>query len=81
MAEHLRTYAQIAWLWVRAAWQYPTSFVLLAVGNGLITGLDFVGLWIMFAHLDQSDPQFGKIDQKNFVFNSGLMGVFEVGKA
>ena len=28
-----------------------------------------------------ADPQFGKIDQKNFVFNSGLMGVFEVGKA
>ena len=43
---------QIAWLWIRAAWQYPTSFVLLAVGNGLITALDFVGLWIMFAHLD-----------------------------
>jgi len=36
---------------------------------------------IMFAHIDQSDPQFGNIDQKNFVFNSGLMGVFEVGKA
>jgi 3-hydroxyacyl-[acyl-carrier-protein] dehydratase len=36
---------------------------------------------IMFAHIDQSDPQFGRIDQKNFVFNSGLMGVFEVGKA
>ncbi|KRF04386.1 transporter [Nocardioides sp. Soil777] len=51
-AGHLRTYGQIAWLWIRAAWQYPTSFVLLAVGNGLITGLDFVGLWIMFAHLD-----------------------------
>jgi ABC-2 type transport system permease protein len=51
-ALHLRTYLQIAWLWIRAAWQYPTSFVLLAVGNGLITGLDFVGLWIMFAHLD-----------------------------
>jgi ABC-2 type transport system permease protein len=49
---HLRTYGQIAWLWIRAAWQYPVSFVLLAVGNGLITGLDFVGLWIMFAHLD-----------------------------
>ena len=50
-AQHLRTYGQIAWLWIRAAWQYPTSFVLLAVGNGLITGLDFVGLWIMFTHL------------------------------
>lgn len=36
---------------------------------------------IMFAYLDQDDPQFGQIDQKNFVFNSGLMGVFEVGKA
>ena len=36
---------------------------------------------IMFAHLDTSDPEFGKINQKNFVFNSGLMGVFEVGKA
>lgn len=35
---------------------------------------------IMFAHISQSDPQFGNIDQKNFVFNSGLMGVFEVGK-
>jgi len=51
-ALHLRSYLQIAWLWIRAAWQYPTSFVLLAVGNGLITALDFVGLWIMFAHLD-----------------------------
>ena len=36
---------------------------------------------IMFAHLSQSDPQFGAINQKNFVFNSGLMGVFDVGKA
>ena len=48
---YLSPYSQIAWLWIRAAWQYPTSFVLLAVGNGLITGLDFVGLWIMFSHL------------------------------
>ncbi|MBA3642127.1 MAG: beta-hydroxyacyl-ACP dehydratase [Acidobacteria bacterium] len=36
---------------------------------------------IMFAHIAQNDPQFGNINQKNFVFNSGLMGVFEVGKA
>ena len=50
---YLRTYGQIASLWIRAAWQYPASFVLLAVGNGLITGLDFVGLWIMFTHLDE----------------------------
>ena len=49
---HAATYGRIAWLWVRAAWQYRVSFFLLMVGNGLITGLDFVGLWIMFAHLD-----------------------------
>lgn len=52
-AGHARTYAHIAWLWVRAGWQYPTSFVLLTLGSALITGLDFVGLWIMFAHLDR----------------------------
>ena len=34
----------------------------------------------MFAHIAQDDPQFVHINQKNFVFNSGLMGVFEVGK-
>lgn len=35
---------------------------------------------IMFAHLDQSDPELGAIDQKNFVFNSGLLRVLDVGK-
>ena len=52
-AGHARRYVDIAWLWIRAAWTYPASFVMLAVGNGLITGLDFVGLWIMFSHLDR----------------------------
>ncbi len=50
--QHARRYIDIAWLWIRAAWAYPASFIMLALGNGLITGLDFVGLWIMFAHLD-----------------------------
>ncbi len=47
-----RRYVDIAALWVRAAWSYPGSFVMLTVGHGLITALDFVGLWIMFGHLD-----------------------------
>lgn len=50
---HAQRYVDIAWLWIRAAWQYPASFVMLAVGNGLINLLDFLGLWIMFAHLDR----------------------------
>lgn len=49
---YLRRYLDIATLWVRAAWAYPTSFVVLVIANGLITGLDIVGLAIMFAHLD-----------------------------
>ncbi len=48
----VRVYLAIAALWIRAAWVYPASFVMLAVGNGLITGLDFVGLWVMFANID-----------------------------
>lgn len=55
--------------------------VTAKVGPSLEEGVLVAEAEIMFAHIDQSDPQFGKIDQKNFVFNSGLMGVFEVGKA
>ena len=36
---------------------------------------------IVFAHLKQDDPQFGRIDQKNFVFSNNLMDIFESGRA
>ncbi len=36
---------------------------------------------IMFAHLDQSDPELQAVDQKNFVFSTGLLSVLDVGKA
>ena len=36
---------------------------------------------IMFVHLDQQDPQFGAIDQKNFVFSMNLLGIRDVGQA
>lgn len=35
---------------------------------------------IMFAYLDKSDPAYGGVDQKNFVFESALMGAFEAGR-
>ena len=38
---------------MRASLAYPASFVLMMVGGVLITGLDFVGMWLMFAHVDQ----------------------------
>jgi viologen exporter family transport system permease protein len=48
-----RRYRDIATLWARAALAYPVSFGLLVVGGALITGLDFIGILIMFANVDQ----------------------------
>ena len=36
---------------------------------------------IIFAHIDQSHPELGAIDQKNFVFSMNLLDVFDVGRA
>jgi len=36
---------------------------------------------IVFVHLDQNDPQMGAVDQKNFVFSTGLLGTMDVGAA
>jgi ABC-2 type transport system permease protein len=46
-------FAQIARMWVRAGLAYRTSFWTLTVANGLITGLDFVGLSLMFHTVDR----------------------------
>ncbi len=46
------------------------------VGNRLVAEAE-----IMFAHLDQSDPELQAVDQKNFVFSTGLLSVLDVGKA
>lgn len=36
---------------------------------------------IVFAHLSSDDPQFSRIDQKNFVFRMNLLDILTVGKA
>ncbi|MEY3173113.1 MAG: 3-hydroxyacyl-[acyl-carrier-protein] dehydratase FabZ [Planctomycetota bacterium] len=36
---------------------------------------------IVFAHLKSDDPQFSRIDQKNFVFRMNLLDILTVGKA
>lgn len=45
-------YLDIAGLWVRAAWAYPSSFLMLLFGSMLINAVDFVGLWVMFTNID-----------------------------
>lgn len=51
--------------------------VVAHVGDRLVAEAE-----IMFAHLDQSDPSVtSSVDQKNFVFSMGLMGILDVGRA
>jgi ABC-2 type transport system permease protein len=45
-------YRAIAAMWIRASLAYPLSFWIMTVGGALITGLDFVGLWLMFHTID-----------------------------
>ena len=53
MAEALRGYWLIAAMWVRASMAYRASFWMIAVGSFFLTGLDFVGIWIMFQTVDR----------------------------
>ncbi|MEU9103754.1 ABC transporter permease [Streptomyces xanthophaeus] len=50
--EGLRGYGLIAMMWIRSTMTYRTSFFLSTFGNAAITLLDFVGIYIMFSHVD-----------------------------
>lgn len=52
LARAVTGYTQIARLWVRASRAYPVSWAMLVVGGFLITGIDFVGIWILFQNVD-----------------------------
>jgi ABC-2 type transport system permease protein len=49
--EALTRYVQISALWVRASRAYPLSWSLLVVGGFIITGVEFVGIWILFQNV------------------------------
>ena len=53
MVEALARYGQITRMWVRASRAYPLSFWMLMSGSFLLTGIDFVGVWILFANVDE----------------------------
>jgi ABC-2 type transport system permease protein len=52
VADAVVDYCRIAGLWVRASMAYPASFWMMAVGSFLMTGLDFVGIWVLLRHVD-----------------------------
>ncbi|MFE2329319.1 ABC transporter permease [Streptomyces sp. NPDC059385] len=50
--EGVRGYGLIVRMWIRSTMTYRTSFLLSVFGNGAITLLDFVAIYIMFSHVD-----------------------------
>ncbi|MDK1347140.1 ABC transporter permease [Streptomyces sp. 378] len=52
LAEGVRAYRLIAGMWVRSSMTYRTSFVVTVIGNLAVTGLDFVGILLMFSQVD-----------------------------
>ena len=48
----LRAYALLAWTWIRVSMSYRASFVMLTLGQFLVTGLDFLGIVIMFTTVE-----------------------------
>jgi ABC-2 type transport system permease protein len=52
LVEGVRVYRLIAGMWVRSSMTYRTSFVVTVCGNLLVTGLDFLGILLMFAQVD-----------------------------
>src|SRR4029079_15666779 len=52
VVEALTRYVQISAVWVRASRAYPLSWWMLVVGGFLITGVEFVGIWILFQNVD-----------------------------
>ncbi|GAB3431807.1 ABC transporter permease [Flindersiella endophytica] len=52
MADALTLYGHIVAMWIRSTVVYRASFLMLTVSQFLVTGLDFVVIWIMFAQTD-----------------------------
>lgn len=52
VTDGLRAYLLIVGMWIRAGMTYRTSFVVTVFGNLLLSGLDFVGILLMFSQVD-----------------------------
>jgi ABC-2 type transport system permease protein len=52
LSNAVRAYLLLSAMWIRVSMTYRTSFAVLTVGQFLVTGLDFVGIAVMFASVD-----------------------------
>jgi ABC-2 type transport system permease protein len=63
----LQAYVAIATMWVRSSLEYPASFWTMTIGSLFTTGIDFVGIWVMFSHL----TRYGGFDLREMAFRYG----------
>ena len=52
LADATRAFGLLCWTWTRAAWQYPTSLLLLTAGQALAMTLDVLAIVVIFANTD-----------------------------
>lgn len=67
----LRAYGLIAAMWIRSSMAYRSSFVMMSAGQFVITGFDFVAIWIMFSHT----PQLGGFSLPEVALLYGASGI------
>jgi ABC-2 type transport system permease protein len=67
----VRGYRDIARMWMRASLAYPASFWMLAASGFAVTGLDFLGIWIMFTTVES----LGGFDLAEIAFLYGATGL------
>jgi ABC-2 type transport system permease protein len=70
---HLLDFVRISRMWVRASLEYPVSFAMLTVGGVFSTGVDFLGIWVMFSHLTTYGG-FG-LREMAFLYGTSSMGI------
>lgn len=51
LVDGLRAYGLIVAMWVRSTMAYRASFLMTALGNLAVTGLDFATIMLMFSHV------------------------------
>jgi ABC-2 type transport system permease protein len=69
----LTAYVAISRLWVRASLEYRVSFWTMAVGGAFATGIDFIGVWVMFSHLNEYGGF--SLREMGFLYGTSQLGI------
>jgi ABC-2 type transport system permease protein len=73
VGDAVAAYVAISRLWIRSTLEYPVSFWTMTVGGLFATGIDFIGIWVMFSHL----TTYGGFDlrQMGFLYGTSALAI------